>query len=340
MNKAKINRSFVISLTVAEFKRFARNGLVSSLLFPFGIGFLIQIAVPEHLVGQRYFDPRVFYSVIFCFFVGITNASRRIVGERRVLDRLRLGGASAMSIFTSKLIIVLFAAVLHGVGFFSMFVLNAVDLSRESSVSSTINLLRYGRNNLSQWNDRESNWHLENEDPFNADRDPYYGNKLSIGRDYYAFKQNDLKLFTCSFGDNRSTFQIINRPGVLYALFLSSASAGLLGLLLSAFFSAGRTDRVLMWVPFVTAFQIMYARVTTVGDSELFGSLSTVLNVYEWFSLYHLLSFLTYSRYLIVISDKNTFMDALFSLDAYVIYFFMGITSMITVYLLRNFETP
>ncbi len=332
---------FAFSLTIAELRRFIRGGFILSLILPLCIGILVQIAVPDRLFMQSIpFERRAFYSIIFCFWLGITNASRRIVAERRVLNRLLIGGAGVTSIFISKFAIVIFAAIIHSIGFYSMFIVNVVDLAQESRISASVNQRRYGLSNLIQWSDRESAWHGENDDPISLDRDPYYHEKLSIGSRYDASKQSHIRWFCCAFGRDRIFNPIINLPGLFFAFFLASASAGILGLLLSALFKAGRTDSVLLCVPFVAAYQIMYAKITTGSGTALFGPFDSILSAYQWHSLYHVLSFLSYSRYLVIISSHESLVSAITSLDAYMIYSFMIVTSLVTVLLLRRMDTP
>jgi hypothetical protein len=314
---------FLLLLIWSELRRFFHNGFFLSIFLPLGIGILVQIAVPEQMsINDPTFERRVFYSIIFCFWMGITNASRRIVGERRVIDRLRIGGASALSIFISKLAVVLFAATLHSAGFFGTFIFNIVDISTTSPITARINALRYGHENMLQWADRDSEWHAKNDDPFSEERDSHYGRKVDIGIRYSSGMTNEVTFLPCSFEGSRQLSQFKLLPGVLFALFLASAAAGILGLLLSAYFKDGQTDKVLLCVPFVTAYQIMYAKITTGGGSALFGELREVGAVFEWYSLYHLFSFGSYSRYLTIIASRLSWSEAVLSSDALVVYSF------------------
>ncbi len=334
-----MNPLFTTSLIRAEIQRFRHSGLWYSLMIPLGVGFLVQIAVPDSMAGDIAYEKRAFYCIIFSFWMGITNASRRIVGDRRVINRLILNGAGVGSIFLSKVAVIVLAALLHAAGFYTVFTLNVVDMTPTSRINSQINTWFYGIDNLHSWRNRDSAWHAANEDPFASNRDPNYNQKLLLGDMHDEAIKNPFGWFSPSDGeaDLRRWFKF---PGLLYALFLASAAAGVMGLALSAAFREGQTDRVLLSVPFLTAFQIMYAKVTTGGNAALFGPLDSISSVYEWYSVYHLLSFLSFSRYLIVISNYQHFIPALLSLDSIVIYVFMIIFAASTLVLLKRRETP
>jgi hypothetical protein len=333
---------FTHSLVRAELGRFRRSGLLLSVLIPLGVGLLIQIAVPDTVIrGGLGFEKRAFYCVIFSFWLGITNSVRRIVAERRTVDRLRIGGASAGAVLLSKSVVVVVAACIHAVCFYGMFTVNVADLSEGSWTSSRINGLRYGRQRLTDWFNRESAWHAANEDPFSESRDAAYDSKVSLGTRYEEsrrshqgwLQRSDRRLF-------REESSWPRHPGILCALFLASVSAGVMGLALSAAFRHGRAEAALLCVPFITAFQIVYAKVTTDGGSALFGALGDLPTVFEWYSLYHVLSLLTVSRYLVVISLSESWQAALLSLDATMVYVCIVAASGVTLLLLRRVKTP
>jgi hypothetical protein len=221
-----------------------------------------------------------------------------------------------------------------------MFALNVADVSKGSSINSNINALRYGNGQLTTWYDRESDWHTENEDPFSERRDSNYDKKISLGTRFMESRSRASAWFVPSGREGHDGGQRPHHVGLLYALFLASASAGIMGLALSAAFTHGRTDAALLCVPFMTAFQILFARVTTDAGSALFGPLKEMVSTYEWYSLYHVLSFFTISRYLGVISEHETCYAAISSADALVIYAFMLMSTAIALYLLRRVDTP
>ena len=325
-----MNTYFVIKLVISELRRFCRKGLMLSVCVPLGVGFLTQISVPGIMNnGEILFDKRAFYCIIFCFWLGITNSARRIVEDRRSISRLRSSGASAWSILLAKVHVVVLAALLHSFCFYIMFLFNILDLSPDSRISANLNEQIYGHKNLVSWMDYNSDFHKINDDPMGT-RDLKYDGKTSLGQSYEAGLSKSHRLFYASDESSSFGFTFKNHLPLLFTFFMSSACAGVMGLFISSIFKDGQSDRALLCVPFVTAFQILFAKISIGSSAALFGQISEVFSVMDWWGANHVVSLFTCTRYLVVLSQHESVLNAFLSPDAIVIYIFMVFFSCLT----------
>jgi hypothetical protein len=298
-----------ISLTYSEIVRFLRSQCKITIFVSLGIGILIQLSGANGDVEKL-----TFFNLIFAFWMGITMVVDWFEKDEKYIQRLceiklTNGGVSVWKVLRSRTVVIFFMATIHAsilLALSSILFLNHGTIP--SKTSAALNKIRYGEANIEEWGDDDSEYCQRNSDEFY--REINYDEKQRIANTYQLVKDEGKWV---EF-EKLSLFSYFRR---WYSFFLASFMGGWLGVVLFSTLKSGWPSKV---IPFITAFQIMFAKLTADPESKLFGPLKYLMGEYIWWEPVHLLSLLTPIRYLVVISNSNGLIDLFLSWDSIVLY--------------------